>query len=117
MQADSRNTAHKVLITFIKPATHFLSLVQVSLSLWNRPYQNCLVCDRIVASMPRIFDNIEQDILTYYLDAKTAELKKLNENIENQITALQQHRKSLIHECVTGKRRITEEDMRVVQQY
>jgi type I restriction enzyme S subunit len=67
--------------------------------------------------MPRIFDNIEQDILTDYLDAKTAGLKKLNENIENQITALQQYRKSLIHECVTGKRRITEEDVRVVQQY
>ena len=67
--------------------------------------------------MPRIFDNIEQDLIADYLDAKTAELKKLNENIENQITALQQYRKSLIHECVTGKRRIIEEDMRVVQQY
>ena len=91
--------------------------MQVSLSLSNRTYQNCPVCDRIVASMPRIFDNIEQDNLTDYLDAKTAELKKLNENIENQIATLQQYRKSLIHECVTGKRRITEEDMRVVQQY
>jgi hypothetical protein len=67
--------------------------------------------------MPRIFDNIEQDLLTYYLDAKTAELKKLNENIENQIMALQQYRKLPNHECVTGKRRITEEDMRMVQQY
>jgi type I restriction enzyme S subunit len=59
----------------------------------------------------------EQDLITDYLDAKTAELKELNKNIENKITALQQYRKSLIHECVTGKRRITEEDMRVVQQY
>ena len=59
----------------------------------------------------------EQDLITDYLDTKTAELKGLNENIENQITALQQYRKSLIHECVTGKRRITDEDMRVVQQY
>jgi len=67
--------------------------------------------------MPRIFDNIEQVLITDYLDAKTAELKKLNGNIENQITALQQYRKSLIYECVTGKRRITEKDMRVVQQY
>jgi len=67
--------------------------------------------------MPLIFDNIEQDLLTYYLDAKTAELKELNENIENQITALQQYRKSLIHECVTGKRRITEGDIQRVQQY
>jgi type I restriction enzyme, S subunit len=53
----------------------------------------------------------EQDLITDYLEAKTAELKKLNENIENQIAALQQYRKSLIHECVTGKGRIGADDV------
>lgn len=37
--------------------------------------------------------------------------------IAAQIDTLTAYRKSLIHECVTGKRRITVEDMRVVQQY
>jgi len=32
-------------------------------------------------------------------------------NIEAQITTLTAYRKSLIHECVTGQRRITEEDV------
>jgi len=45
------------------------------------------------------------------------ELAALQKNLIDQITTLGQYRKSLIHECVTGKRRITEEYMRAVQQY
>ncbi len=36
---------------------------------------------------------------------------KLQVNLYTQISTLKQYRKSLIHECVTGKRRITENDM------
>ena len=32
-------------------------------------------------------------------------------NIEAQITTLTAYRKSLIHECVTGQRRVTEADI------
>jgi type I restriction enzyme S subunit len=35
-------------------------------------------------------------------------------NLEEQIATLAAYRKSLIHECVTGKRRITGEDVRRV---
>lgn len=35
--------------------------------------------------------------------------------ITDQITALNAYRKSLIHECVTGKRRITEVDVNRVE--
>lgn len=57
----------------------------------------------------------EQDVITNYLDAKTAELEELTQNIANQITALLQYRKSLIHECVTGKRRITEAHLKEIE--
>lgn len=59
----------------------------------------------------------EQKQIVEYLDSKIAMLHVLQENLSNQISALEQYRKSLIHECVTGKRRIIEEDMRMVQQY
>jgi len=59
----------------------------------------------------------EQKQIVEYLDSKIDMLHVLQENLSNQISALEQYRKSLIHECVTGKRRIIEEDMRVVQQY
>jgi len=59
----------------------------------------------------------EQRQIVYYIDSKMGMLSDLQQNLKNQIATLEQYRKSLIHECVTGKRRITEEDMRVVQQY
>ncbi|MGQ3686088.1 MAG: restriction endonuclease subunit S, partial [Candidatus Loosdrechtia sp.] len=59
----------------------------------------------------------EQNVVTDYLDAKTAEISELIQNIMNQITVLLEYRKSLIHECVTGKRRITEDDLQVIHQY
>ena len=36
--------------------------------------------------------------------------------IESQITILTAYRKSLIHECVTGQRRITEKEVRAIQE-
>ena len=53
----------------------------------------------------------EQNTISKFLDNKTKELDGLAENIVTQISTLKQYRKSLIHECVTGKRRITEDDV------
>ena len=48
----------------------------------------------------------EQRQIVGFLEEKLSELEQLGVNIFAQITALEQYRKSLIHECVTGKRRI-----------
>lgn len=50
----------------------------------------------------------EQEAICSYLDQKLAELDRITTTIESQIAALTAYRKSLIHECVTGQRRITE---------
>jgi len=47
----------------------------------------------------------EQRQIVGFLEGKLSELEQLGVNIFTQITALEQYRKSLIHECVTGKRR------------
>ena len=39
-------------------------------------------------------------------------MKEIVTGIETQIATLTTYRKSLIHECVTGQRRITEADLR-----
>ena len=52
----------------------------------------------------------EQEAICAFLDAKLAELKRIVTGIETQIATLTAYRKSLIHECVTGQRRITEAD-------
>ena len=46
-----------------------------------------------------------------FLDAKLAEVKRIDAGIESQIATLVAYRKSLIHECVTGQRRVTEADV------
>lgn len=54
----------------------------------------------------------EQKRISDYLDEKCGEMQAIQENLNKQIEVLYSYRKSLIHECVTGKRRITEEDLK-----
>lgn len=53
----------------------------------------------------------EQKSICAFLDTKLAESKQIVAGIETQIATLTAYRKSLIHECVTGQRRITEADV------
>jgi type I restriction enzyme S subunit len=57
----------------------------------------------------------EQETICAYLDAKLGELNGIVAGIESQIATLTAYRKSLIHECVTGQRRITEADLAVTK--
>jgi len=50
----------------------------------------------------------EQEMICAFLDDKLAEVKRITRGIEAQIETLTAYRKSLIHECVTGQRRIME---------
>jgi type I restriction enzyme S subunit len=52
-----------------------------------------------------------QDEICHFLDAKLGELERMAGGITAQIETLTAYRKSLIHECVTGQRRVTEEDL------
>jgi type I restriction enzyme S subunit len=53
----------------------------------------------------------EQVAICVHLDAKLGEAKRIAGSIEAQIATLTAYRKSLIHECVTGQRRITDADL------
>ena len=54
----------------------------------------------------------EQEAICAHLDAKLGEVKRIVAGIDAQIATLTAYRKSLIHECVTGLRRVTDEDVR-----
>jgi len=58
----------------------------------------------------------EQDAIVAFLDRKLTEVRQVARGIERQIEVLVAYRKSLIHECVTGQRRITEADVRAIEQ-
>ena len=53
----------------------------------------------------------EQNELVAYLDAEFGRLKAIQGVIGKQIDTLTAYRKSLIHECVTGQRRIGEAEL------
>lgn len=53
----------------------------------------------------------EQEAICAYLEKKLGEVKRTATAIESQIATLTAYRKSLIHECVTGQRRITEAEV------
>lgn len=70
----------------------------------------------------------EQELIVAFLDAscaiidRVASLNKRTDDafrpkgiLNRQIFTLEQYRKSLIHECITGKRRITEEDLKEIK--
>ena len=56
----------------------------------------------------------EQRVIAKYLDAKEAESSRIRATITAQIDTLIAYRKSLIHECVTGQRRVTEADVAAI---
>ncbi len=53
----------------------------------------------------------EQHCIASFIRGKIVKNEELVSNLQKQISTLEQYRKSLIHECVTGKRRITDEDV------
>jgi len=53
----------------------------------------------------------EQKAIVEHLDSRCGEMRDVVDNIESQIATLHAYRNSLIHECVTGQRRVTEEDL------
>jgi type I restriction enzyme S subunit len=57
----------------------------------------------------------EQREIVRYLQSRCLDLRTVASNIESQIATLTNYRKSLIHECVTGQRRITESDLNRVK--
>lgn len=57
----------------------------------------------------------EQEEICGYIEQRLKEFRGIEVLLSNQIDTLTAYRKSLIHECVTGQRRVTEADVRRVE--
>ena len=64
--------------------------------------------------LPRL---AEQERICAHLEEKLGGLNRIVTGIESQIATLTAYRKSLIHECVSGQRRITEADLNRVMSH
>lgn len=58
---------------------------------------------------------LEQIEIASYLDKKSGQISNIRQCLNEQISTLFVYRKSLIHECVTGKRRISDADIAKVK--
>ena len=57
----------------------------------------------------------EEEEIVAFIENKTSQFASLRATLLNQIATLTAYRKSLIHECVTGQRRIIEADLKQVK--
>lgn len=57
----------------------------------------------------------EQNKIADFVVRRSADCDKVKDTLSSQITTLTAYRKSLIHECVNGKRRIAEADVARVE--
>ncbi|BDX04626.1 restriction endonuclease subunit S [Planctobacterium marinum] len=53
----------------------------------------------------------EQKKIIEFVNRETARIESIEEKLKNQISVLREYKHSLIHECVTAKRRVTEADL------
>ena len=56
----------------------------------------------------------EQESITKHIEQRIQEISEVQKPLNEQITTLIAYRKSLIHECVTGQRRVTDADLKRV---
>lgn len=74
-----------------------------------QPHLNAEELGSILLALPPT--RAEQEAIVDFLDHRLAEVRQMQTSIETQISTLLAYRKSLIHECVTGQWRVTEEDL------
>ena len=86
----------------------FRKQVELSWSFGTQQNIGMRVIERIRVPIPPI---AEQREIAAFLDEETSKIAGMKANIESQISTLLACRKSLIHECVTGQRRVTATDV------
>ena len=103
-QAEPRFLAYSLLSDYVLNSQILLLTLRAA-----QPHLNAHELGGVRLSLPET--RAEQREICDYLDLKLAESARITKTIVAQISTLEQYRKSLIHECVTGKRRITEDDV------
>ena len=106
-KASSKFIAYGLLSYYILDAQILLLTLRAA-----QPHLNAKQLGSIMILLPDMIE--EQNAIADYLDKKNEEISTIESNLEKQISTLEQYCKSLIHECVTGKRRITEQDLKKV---
>ncbi|MDD7090104.1 restriction endonuclease subunit S [Campylobacter sp.] len=94
----------KICIEFYHYLLHCYDLIKVFYNFGNGVRQSLTYKE--LSKMKILVPPLnEQKEIAEFLDKKCEKIDRLNENYTKQITALKEYKKSLIYECVTGKKR------------
>jgi type I restriction enzyme S subunit len=107
---------YDMVVTVIKAIPKFISycllssyVLKAQLLLLTlraaQPHLNAQELGDILIVLPNTFE--EQEKIAEYLERETQRLDQLKTNLNQQISTLEAYKKSLIYECVTGKKRVT----------
>ena len=95
----------KICIEFYHYLLHCYDLTKVFYNFGNGVRQNLTYKE--LSKMKILVPPLnEQKEIAEFLDKKCEKIDRLNENYTKQITTLKEYKKSLIYECVTGKKEI-----------
>jgi type I restriction enzyme, S subunit len=103
-RASSRFVAYSLLSRYVLEGQLLLLTLRAA-----QPHLNAEELGSVLVALPPT--RAEQEVIVAFLDRRLAEVRRIVTGIETQIATLTNYRKSLIHECVTGQRRITEADL------
>ncbi len=109
-RASPRFVAYSLLSRYVLEGQLLLLTLRAA-----QPHLNATELGSILLALPPTLK--EQEAIADFIATKFAELNSLASAIKSQITTLTAYRKSLIHECVTGQRRITEADLNRVESH
>jgi type I restriction enzyme S subunit len=103
-RASPRFLAYCLLSRYVLEGQIFLLTLRAA-----QPHLNAEELGGIQLALPPTLQ--EQEAIVDFVDVKFGELNRLRATIQSQIATLTAYRKSLIHECVTGQRRVTEAEV------
>jgi len=108
-RAEARFIAYGLLSGYVLEGQMLLLTLRAA-----QPHLNAEELGSIIFALPP--SRAGQQAIVMFLDTKLAEISSIESIIGHQIATLTAYRKSLIHECVTGQRRLTDEDLRQMRQ-
>ena len=111
IRCDERIAFYK-FVYYVLLTDVFKKQVELSWSFGTQQNIGMRVIERLKVPLPSLD---EQRQIAAFLDDEVSKASEIRANIETQIATLTAYRKSLIHECVTGQRRITEADINRVK--
>ena len=107
-KADPKFISYSLLSSYVLDGQLLLMTLRAA-----QPHLNAEELGSIVIVLPGTVK--EQQEIALYINNKLGQIDKVQNSLSSQITTLEQYRKSLIHECVTGKRRITEAHLKEIE--